>query len=173
MWQWRGPCGQKQTQGSFFRQKYFKYGQYNGRPVFLESWHNSCILEMTNLKCHCLKKESICFIAEVLQATIRPPVHSKSRIQGHQAEQQFIYRFRFSSAKQREFLPYSCFLLLPHQLQAKQLQQFTYSVFVNPFDFLCRELGEFTPTTPHAHTHCDFQQRAEICRYKQLKLPTA
>lgn len=130
---------------------------------------------MTNLKCPCLKKESVCFIAEVLQATIRPPVHSKYHIQGHQAKQRCVYRqsldrFRFSCAKQR-FLPCSYFLLLPHQLQAKQLQQFTYSVFANPFHFLCRELGEFTPTTPQAHT--DFQQRAEICRYKQLRLPTA
>lgn len=71
---------------------------------------HGCILEMTNLKCHCLKKESICFIAEVLQATIRPPVHSKNRIQGHQAKQRFIYiqgldRFRFSCAKQRGFCP--------------------------------------------------------------------
>lgn len=40
----------------------------------------------------------------------------------------------------------------------------------NPFDFLCRELGQFTPTSPC--THSDFQQKAEISRYRQLHLLT-
>lgn len=70
------------------------------------------------LKCHCLKKESICFTAEVLQATIRPPVRNRSRIQGHQAKQQLIYtqgpdRFGFKCTKQRGFCPAAtayCFL---------------------------------------------------------------
>lgn len=67
--------------------------------------------------------------------------------------------------KAKGFLPRSDCWLLPHPPQAEQLQQFTCSVFDNPFDFLCRELGQFTPTSPC--THGDFQQKAKISRYRQ------
>lgn len=46
---------------------------------------------MSNLKRHCLKKETICFTAKVLQATTGPPVHNSFRIHRHQAQQQLIY----------------------------------------------------------------------------------
>lgn len=123
---------------------------------------------MSNLKCHCLKKESICSTAKFLQATTRPPLHNRSRIQGHQAEQ---WRLSYTQGPDRfscldsivqgkRFLPDSDWLLLPHRLQAKQLQQFTYSAFANPFDFLWRELGQLTPTALCMQS--DFHQKAEI-----------
>lgn len=70
----------------------------------------SCILEMSNLKRHCLKKASICFAAQVLQATTGPPGHNGSastdiRLSNNSFRYRQIFLSGFNCANQRGFCP--------------------------------------------------------------------